>query len=282
MILQAPPLLGRNGYIRLVLAKGGPTMIHPHQRAGIPVRGYLQQRKEAVPKLGTTEGWKPVEGHVQTHTFPGGWMHDPKENRRYYVKTPKDPIQARAEYVANRLYRRAGVLAPDMRLVYHQGKLAVASEAIPGAKPMTPGDLATHPQVRRGFVADAWLGNWDAPGMGYSNLLGDPHGNVWRIDHGGSLHYRAQGQPKSFPPYVYELDSMRDPSANPEGAAVFGKVGLPHLIEGAKRVARVTDAQIDQAVTQAGYQPDYAQIVASVLKARRDWIANRYLGGATV
>ena len=51
-------------------------------------------------------------------------------------------------------------------------------------------------QLRKSFAVDILLGNWDVVGLGADNILVDKNGIAWRIDNGGSLGFRAQGQRK--------------------------------------------------------------------------------------
>lgn len=222
--------------------------------------------------VGTTEGWAPVEGPVGAGagTFPGAWLSDP-DGRQWYAKTPDDPDQARAEWLAGHLYREAGVLVPEVRLVWRGETLAVASAAIPGATPCPPGD---HADLRSGFVVDAWLANWDA----LLNLLADADGRVWRIDYGGALHYRARGGRKPFTGGpVEELDSMRDPARNRAGATAYVDVSPQDLQAGAERVAAIPDECLDRVLEEAGFDPGTRATLAQALKARRDWLAREFL-----
>ena len=77
-------------------------------------------------------------------------------------------------------------------------------------------------------------GTWS--GWGMDNVLVDNRGQVWRIDNGGSLRYRAQGTKKASgqwgPSLAHptgELFSLRDPKINASAAAVFGNLDNPAL-----------------------------------------------------
>jgi GNAT superfamily N-acetyltransferase len=89
----------------------------------------------------------------------------------------------------------------------------------------TPDDLAKmKKEAGRHFAMDALLGNWDVVGMSGDNMI-IKNSRVYRIDNGGALKYRAQGQlktPDQFGPSVPELHTMRDPSKNQMAAEVFG------------------------------------------------------------
>ena len=65
------------------------------------------------------------------------------------------------------------------------------------------------------FAVHAWLANWDAVGIDGSNV-GTTGGKPVNLDLGGSLLYRAQGQPKGdkFDAKASEWTSLRSPSTN--------------------------------------------------------------------
>lgn len=69
-------------------------------------------------------------------------------------------------------------------------------------------------KLRQNFAMDALLANWDVTGMNHDNVIVTADGEVHRIDNGGALAYRAQGNKKGqdWSGEAKELDSMRDPS----------------------------------------------------------------------
>ncbi len=80
-------------------------------------------------------------------------------------------------------------------------------------------------QVRGSFVAQAVLGNWDAIGMNFDNVRVNPETKqVWFVDNGGSMRYRAQGHTKPFGDTVDEIDTMRDANINPQSAKFFKNI----------------------------------------------------------
>ena len=125
-----------------------------------------------------------------------------------------------------------------------------------------------------GFVTDAWLANWDSVGATYDNLLIDSAGRAYRIDGGGSLLYRAQGGLKGakFTDDVGELESLRNSTINPQGAAVFGKITNQELYAGALKVVRITDQEIKDLVTVfgPGTASERAALARKLIKRRDD------------
>lgn len=132
----------------------------------------------------------------------------------------------REEYTANKLYSLLGVSVPKVQLAKKRGNLVQVADYVKGI-PLN--DLSgeerdkAEKQLLSGFVADALLGNWDVLGMSNDNIIWDGK-KAWRIDNGGSLRYRAQGEPKgdSFGNEVIEIDSLRKPGRS--ASAIFGKI----------------------------------------------------------
>jgi hypothetical protein len=161
----------------------------------------------------------------------------PEIGDSYYVKTMDSPERAQNEALANDFYELLGVPVPDVA-VGNDG-VTVSSKIVEPTVPFDPNNLDHRLAAQQGFIADAWLANWDVVGLGYDNLKVDSDGRVWRIDAGGALAYRAQGTPKGamFGDQVGELKSLNDPSLNPQSAKVFG--GMTH----AKLVSEATVLQ---------------------------------------
>jgi len=196
------------------------------------------------------------------------WATDPVSGVRYYVKTPKVSGQARVELLANSLYRALGIRVPLITLVTVQGRLSVASRIIP-ARASKMQLVAAHPEVQSGFIADAWLANWD---MKSSNLLVDSDGHVWRLDQGGCLHRRALGEPKIFGPVVTEFHTLRDSVINPKAARLYGTIPQSSITAGISSVSSLSDDLIDSITRLAGFDSDTEGRLALVLKERREWL----------
>ena len=192
-------------------------------------------------------------------------------------------------YVRPHLYRTAGVPSPDTRLIKFGGKWAIMSDWITGVEPMSIAAMRDHPDVRRHFAVDAWLGNWDVVGLDADNIVKGPGDQAYRIDPGGSMIFRAQGKPKPFTTEVPELESMRSPSTAPQASKVFAALTNVELKAGAEAVAKVSDSQIDELIRVAGIptkaDAEYstgsssapATVLSKVLKARRDFIIENVL-----
>lgn len=206
---------------------------------------------------------------------PGG-MATHRDGSKWYLKQPKTSDHARNEHLAAQLYRLAGAEMPEIRLVDSgTGKVGLASRIIEGLSnsPAALLNPATN-GVGEYFAADAWLGNWDVVGATYDNLLalGD---RAVRIDVGGSLLYRAQGDPKgsAWNNDASEWFSLRT-MAGSTSANVFSGVPGEQLVASAQRVAAITPEQIAEAVKRSGFDAATSQALTETLIARRQAIVD--------
>ena len=173
------------------------------------------------------------------------------DGRLFVRKKGSSPGHLREEGIADELYRKLGVDVPKSKIYetangpvklaeYHEGvTLGELQRALP------PGDLpgwrlnAALIDLRKHFVADALLGNWDVIGTGADNILVTPNGTPLRIDNGGSLRYRARGALKGETQWtgrVGELWSMRDPARNADAAKIFGSLTDEEIKKQIKRI----------------------------------------------
>jgi ADP-ribosyltransferase exoenzyme len=156
---------------------------------------------------------------------------DPATGRKFVRKRGANPDHLREEGYADAAYRALGVDVPESRVYetprgpvklaeYHEGRTLGELTRVDPAKA-----AAATADLRKGFVADCLLGNWDVIGTGFDNVLVTAEGATLRIDNGGSLRFRAQGArkgPTQWSGTVGELDSMRSAAANAFAAKVFG------------------------------------------------------------
>lgn len=225
--------------------------VHTSSLAGMPViKAKLDDAAaEALVEASTTNGKPSTDA-------PTG---------KFYIKKSKSKTHAANEVLANRLYEMAGVSVPDVFMGTDDVTVAshVSSGDIHSLSDATPEELEL---IRKDFVVDAWLANWDVAGLDYDNMI-VVDGVPQRIDAGGSLLFRAQGSPKGemFGTKVGELDSLVNKTLNPQSAKIFAGITDEEKMDGAKRVAAITPAEITTAVHDAGLPLD----VADTLIARR-------------
>ncbi|MCR5572855.1 MAG: hypothetical protein K6F57_03730 [Candidatus Saccharibacteria bacterium] len=138
----------------------------------------------------------------------GGWYMNKETGARYYAKFYENPSQGKVEFIANSVYEKLGINAAHSELTEIDGREAVISSEIFGGE-MTQ---ESSEDVRSGFVADAFLANWDVIGKYGDNILRSNGGRDYRIDNGGSLIFRATGNKKKeySPNDIPELRSMID------------------------------------------------------------------------
>lgn len=292
MIIAVPRLDGTPGKYDILYASGGHWYrVPPHDEGHRLSDGSLSaehrvdpiniygppgsDRRKALVALGE-------DGVIAVHRGDGvdadqivGLTRDtgadaPVLGDQFYIKNAGkgDPVdRARNEALANMLYEMAGVPVPDVA-IGDDGE-TVASKIVPNTTELSQhlNDDAVIKSARSNFLFDAWLANWDAVGLTYDNMKVDDEGNVFRIDAGGALLYRAQGSPKGdkFGIYVGELTSMRDPSMNGTAAKVYGGITDAELAEQAARLAAITPDDIRDMV-DAHHMPPY---LADILIARR-------------
>lgn len=177
-----------------------------------------------------------------------GGIYRDESRCKWYVKTPENPDVVRNEILASMLYRELGIAIPFIKAVSMDGAIASASRSIEGLTPLTN---ANHAAAGDGFVADAWLANWDVAGFG--NLL-EQGGQPIRVDVGGALNFRAMGERKGdrFGSTVGELDSLRDPGINRHAAAIFKDVSDQQIRSGVQRLAAVPNDRIIRLCSEHG------------------------------
>lgn len=200
-------------------------------------------------------------------TVPGGMFKDSAENI-WMLKFPQHEIQARNEVLASKLYEAAGVNVPQLELVENGNSRYVASRW--NVDLYRPKKLdRTLNGLMDGFVIDAWLANWDVVGLEYDNILADGDDAV-RVDLGGSLLFRAQGEPKgkAFGPVVMEAIGLLDRRVNAQSANVFKYIKEKDFMVGTMKLEGILDAQI-KALCEVYGMPE---IVSNVLIQRKEFL----------
>lgn len=175
---------------------------------------------------------------------------------QYYIKQPATKDHVVNELLAAKLYQLAG--AKTMTYVPVKGGEHVATEL----KELSLNNVSKLSDTQRkaaqdDFAVHAWLANWDAVGTGGDNQV-VKKGDVLptTVDVGGSLKYRAQGDPKgaAFGDKVTETDTLRDPSLAPDAAKLFGPMTNEEIAASIKRVTDISNADIKDVVYK--HMPD--------------------------
>lgn len=192
-----------------------------------PTRQPITVDKASIPDPSTLKVQKKLGGST------GAQLAVAPDGSKWVVKKGNNQGHVRAEAQADDIYRALGFKVPEGRIFETPDGPVKVTRFLEGAKPL--GSLsgyerqAAYDKLKDGFAADAVLGNWDVVGMGADNVMVSPDGEVWRIDNGGSMEFRAQGDVKSgteWNDYPTEIWSMRDAAANGSTAAAYGDMGI--------------------------------------------------------
>jgi Inorganic Pyrophosphatase/SNF2-related domain len=182
------------------------------------------------PQSGATIHHRQLSSHTVLRNMggtTGGAFHirtDSGEEKVIKRSTSLSHLQD--EYTANRIYKILGVSVPNVSLQKTDDGIVQVADYVNGIPFTDLNDTDRQAAIRslkNGFVADALLGNWDVLGLDEDNILWDGT-TAWRIDNGGSLRYRAQGEPKGdrFSSDVGELQTMRQKGRG--ASKVFGDI----------------------------------------------------------
>lgn len=219
--------------------------------------------------------WEKVGG--QKGSNPGGVYENPLTGREHYVKFPqKNPEQAAAENISDDIYASLGIPVKVSRLITHEGKLGLSSNMLKSPKPMMVSQINNSADVKKGFVADAFLGNWDVFGATHDNIV-HSEGQDYRVDNGGTLFFRAQGSSKDFPSdRVDELKSLIEPGR--KGHAAYGDLSKEELRKQAETLVKtLTDPRLEEIVYNSELTGEKAEQYLKALKGRRDYIAKTFI-----
>jgi hypothetical protein len=216
-------------------------------------------------------------------TQGGRWYREKNTQDKYFVKDYHGNFDRCAtEYIVGQIYTQLGVPAAQPIILENK----IATKAIPGigmekSKKYDASyvkNYFNHSDIEGGFVADAWIANWDIFGLDYDNIIKSPDDRMYRIDHGGSLFYRAMGAPKpSFAnAEVTEVETMRNPKTAREAGLVFQDISEAEIKKQVQQLAvTMTDSVIQEIVLNSKISNPEA--VSSALIKRRDWLKAKYL-----
>lgn len=247
----------------------------------------------------------------QKGSNPGGTYTSPN-GEAYYLKFPaqKQPNptaadiklgeeMAKNEVLAAKLYELAGVKVPELSLIKDKnGNLGIASKIEPTfqsaenpenkyGEPRKGVDWKKLPGVQQGLAVDAWLCNWDAVGLAHDNIgtYKNPKTGkeeAFRLDTGGALIYRAQGELKgnAFGNDPSEIDTLQGKNpkvSNKSAANIFGGAEDKEIKKGAQAIANIDNNKIKDLVMQygPGTEQEKEQLVEKLL-ARKVALMQRY------
>lgn len=216
---------------------------------------------------------QPEHNIRQFGSNPGGVHYDESGNK-YYLKTPRDPLQAHTEVATSKLYNAVGI--KTLNPFIHDDKHVVS--AWQSAKPFGShqsivnhiGDNAEHHiDLAKIHHMAVITKNHDIVGLDHDNLLHGSNGII-SADQGGALKFRAMGEPKEFGNDVEEIESFNHPHRN---SRIFQEVHpLAHVFAANEIKKHLTDDTIDKIISEHGLGQD----VADTIKGRRDKLISHY------
>ena len=238
----------------------------------LPDGSSASERASDVIERSRWEHMRKISGQLGSNE--GGWYEDEQSGDRFYVKFYENPSQGKVEYIANAIYAQLGIKTVHSELIQMDGREAVASPAVPNAHNIGMEAQRASKDVRDGFVADAFLANWDVIGLVYDNIVESDDG-FYRIDNGGAMIFRAQGGPKEFSPDdIPELHSMLE-----HGSAkkVFGGITESEIRAQARDLLdKLSPEDIERIVQKSGLEGRERERVLSGLLGRREFLARNY------
>lgn len=220
----------------------------------------LQDMQTAGPRATVGKSQVSLSEFTYDSPKPGGSadgaIYKDKNGDKWLVKAYPDSAQADVEVLAGKLYGLGGGYTPELMTIDTENqwpgkaKIGVASKWLPGSN--LPIGQATDSQKKKAaedFALDAWLANWDTIGASSENTVIAQDGTVYHVDVGGSLTYKAMGGKKgsAFGDTVGEWSSLRDPKY-PNNYNIFGKMSNTEMVESAKKVLKISDDEIRNAV----------------------------------
>jgi len=235
--------------------------IYTVQNCQIPI-GIIDYAHNIGEKLGSNPG--------ATYLVPGE-----QEPRRCYVKyattrtSDKDSWEAQSriwnEYLADRIYQEMGIAVPKTNIVKIRdlNLYGHASDWLEG----TPDEsISRKGNYKDGAVVDWFLANWDAQ---HDKNLRSISGVVYRVDNGGALLFRAQGERRSgFGPIVTETETMQ---------SAYTDLTKEEIIAQVARLKEVmTDLKIDELVGSTRLSDHDRDYLKTTLKARRDYLTSYF------
>lgn len=211
----------------------------------VPAAPLIAGARPMVAPIGFPDDAENLRVIKQLGGSTGAELVEDSKGNRFVRKRGANAEHLREEVLADAIYRELGVRVPEARLYdgprgpvklarFQEGK--TLAEYLQGATAAQR--AAVFDKLSEHFAADALLGNWDVLGLNLDNVLVDAGGQVWRIDNGGSLRFRAMGAKKlasDWTEHTAELWTMR------------GVYNTPKLAELAQAIPQSVQAQFREA-----------------------------------
>lgn len=170
----------------------------------------------------------------------GAYLYKDSKGKKWIFKPGSHPKHAANEFLANRLYKKFGVKVPQSFAAKVEGDFGTVTEYLENSVALGEANGLKN-KVAKNFLVDVLLANWDTLGTNWNmDNIRVKNGEVYRVDVGGSLLYRAQGETKGdrFSNIPNELKTLRDPNISYFGSDVFGKLTDDELKNQFTRLAK--------------------------------------------
>ena len=215
----------------------------------------------------------------QLGSNPGGVFIHKDTGQKSYIKFPANPEQAKTEVATAKIYHHLGIKTLNPTLEHVNGKLGVKTDWNDQLSNLgKPTKQATTPEHANQLAlmhhAAVITGNQDVVGLDYDNIM--KHHNtkdLYSIDQGGSMNFRAQGAEKPFDANIDLLHSFKTPRYTAQH--VFGKAHEEHPDSHNHAVTalkNLKDEHIDAVVSDVGLH----SAISDVIKKRRDMLINHF------
>jgi hypothetical protein len=213
----------------------------------------------------------------------GAQLVETSQGNRLVKKMGDSPAHVVEEHAADSVYRAMGAPVPRSNLYRDAtGSPMKLSQWVDGEElgehfyKSTPEQQERiKQQLGKHFVLEALLGNYDVIGMACDNVKVSPDGQVYRIDNGGSFRFSASGKIKkqrhggrgAWEAGVNEIETMRDPFINPQGAKFFGGITDNEIIQQAADIVARKDTILNAVPAD----------LRDKLAERIDWLKAHYV-----
>ncbi|MDP2194223.1 MAG: NUDIX hydrolase, partial [Alphaproteobacteria bacterium] len=209
---------------------------------------------------------------------------------QYVLKKGDDRIeQFKEEVLSDAIYdvigkaeESFGIRVPAFSVIVENGQFKRISQFSKGEEL----GLRHEAEVANGFIVDAFMANWDLVVGGGKNLwLSD--GQIYRMDNGGSLRYRAMGELKATLGYDFsdarcDIDTLRgiaceNNTPSTDGAKFYGHLSEQDILAQIEKLMPLKDkvlAVADQYHAKLHFQ-NYAALRSNLI-TRFESLASYY------
>lgn len=196
---------------------------------------------------------------------------DKLTEEKYVVKKGASTDHAFNEYVALNLFRIGGASVPQA--IWDETSDSLLTRFIDNTKPFSYDYIDG---LAQGYLLDVLFANWDVVGMELDNVLITQSGTPVRIDVGGALFYRAQGQPKGTAFGDTPNEDVVFPSKKPYNQIELTPEMLSkQIVELSQRFPRMMQyLKTDELVLT--YWPETSKILIAKLESRFQVLQVRY------